>query len=102
VTIIQGDTRSSAERTATIVVNAARSGAPLCIPGARESRLRTDPVSAALWTHEVSENPTIRFSELSRLAYAREGGGALSERAAQRRGVAFRFWQLVTRRFRSA
>jgi hypothetical protein len=102
MTMPRGDSRPSAERTASIVVDAARSGAPLCIPGARESRPQSDAAPAATRAQAAAHVSTITFSELNRLAYAREGGGALSERPAQHDGVAVRFWRLVTRRFRFA
>jgi hypothetical protein len=76
-----------AETTAALVLTAARTGAPLCIPGTRDVRV---PRAASRTSISVGAAPSAEMdagtgSDPERREYARAGGGAPSERGITRR-----------------
>lgn len=75
-----------AEVTAARVVNAARTGAPLCIPGARDARARrpAGPTSAPTAAAAHGEKVTSTAADAERVEYELAGGGGLTERGLAR------------------
>jgi hypothetical protein len=93
------DTRppTQADDTAATLQDAARLGVPVMIPGAYARRAA--PSAAAPSSHAVPVfAPPVAASDRTRLEYARQGGGAPSERtSAQRRTLLAKLWQTVLR-----
>jgi hypothetical protein len=86
--------QSPAEETAALLVQAQRSGSPVLIPGAFEKRSagpRADLPSAP--DVVTGHAHPIVVSDLARLEYEREGGGAPSARGGRRPGtLGARLW----------
>jgi hypothetical protein len=72
-----------AENTAAILQEAAHGGSPVMIPGAFDIRDRHPRTESPVATPEAVTPPTRTDtdSDLQRLEYEREGGGAPSERS---------------------
>jgi hypothetical protein len=93
---MNGARQSPAEDTATLLVQAERSGWPVLIPGAFEQRAagRTAPVRSRPDVVVTNDAHPMVASDLGRLEYEREGGGAPSTRAGRRSGtLGARLWQ---------
>jgi hypothetical protein len=78
---------TSAEMTAAIVLDAARTGASLCIPGAREARVARPAGRTAVGpvSGPPAEADARTAAHRERLEYELAGGGAASERGSTRR-----------------
>lgn len=76
-----------AEVTAARVVNAARTGESLCIPGARDLRVGhpLSQTSAPTAAAAHGERVTSVASDVERVEYELAGGGGLTERGLTRR-----------------
>ena len=89
--------RSPAEETAAILVQADRSGSPVMIPGAFETRVRngaTLPPPRPADPAAIPPTRTMAAFEEQRLEREREGGGAPSQRDGRRSGtLGARLWQ---------
>jgi hypothetical protein len=89
--------RTPAEQTAVFLQQAAQSGSPVLIPGAREPRAglpaaRPTSGSELQVTHH---GQTPGMFDRERLEHEREGGGAPSERAGGRATILARLWRTM-------
>jgi hypothetical protein len=89
--------RTPAEQTAVFLQQAAQSGAPVSIPGAREARAGLPPARPTDATElpVTHHGQTPGMSDRERLEYEREGGGAPSERGGGRATILARLWRTM-------
>src|SRR5919109_1468836 len=89
--------RSPAEETAAVLLQADRSGPPVMIPGAFETRVSngaTLPAPRPADPAAIRRAQTVAAFEQERLEHEREGGGAPSQRDGRRSGtLGARLWQ---------
>jgi hypothetical protein len=95
--------QTPAEQTAVSLQQAAQSGSPVLIPGAREARagLPAARPTAGSDLPVTHDGQTPGMSDRERLEHEREGGGAPSERAGGRRAtILARLWRTMLSRGR--
>lgn len=94
---VNSQPRTPAEQTAALLQQAAQSGTPVLIPGAREPRVgrhNVRPTQGRDLPPTLQCDMTTAFGR-ERLEREREGGGAPSERTSPRVTIFTRVWRSV-------
>ena len=93
---MKSEPSTQAENTVAHLQEARRNGSPVLIPGAFEIHASAPAAPSSQRVDTRVPRDASATADRERLEYAREGGGAPSQRAGRRRGTfSARLWQSV-------